>query len=179
LSALHHFELSTEYPHTFGEGKHALQPETDIDYFTGMAMSALGRRKDAEEKWRSAAAARPEVSSFGYYSALARRQIGDEAGAVTALTGLRRAATEQMQAEVKIDYFATSLPNFLIFDDDLEKRNRAACLFVRGLAQRGLGNQSEAIGDLRATLEIDGNHLWAQVELTDIMAEQNQLAQRR
>jgi tetratricopeptide (TPR) repeat protein len=179
LSALHHFELSTEYPHTFGEGKHALQPETDIDYFTGMAMSALGRRKDAEANWRSAAAARPELSSFAYYSALARRQIGDEAGAVTALTGLRRAATEQMQAEVKIDYFATSLPNFLIFDDDLEKRNRAACLFVRGLAQRGLGNQSEAIGDLRATLEIDGNHLWAQVELTDIMAQQNQLAQRR
>jgi tetratricopeptide (TPR) repeat protein len=84
-----------------------------------------------------------------------------------------------MQAEVKIDYFATSLPNFLIFDDDLEKRNQAACLFVRGLAQFGLGNRSEAINDLRTTLEIDGNHLWAQVELTDIMLQQNQLAQRR
>jgi tetratricopeptide (TPR) repeat protein len=179
LSALRHFQLATEYPHTLGGGKHALQPETDIDYFTGIAMSELGRRKDAEEKWRSAASARPELSSFAYYWALARRQLGDEAGAVTAFTALRRAATEQMQAEVKIDYFATSLPNFLIFDDDLEKRNQAACLFVRGLAQFGLGNRSEAINDLRTTLEIDGNHLWAQVELTDIMLQQNQLAQRR
>lgn len=179
LSALQHFQLAAEYPQTLGEGKHALQPEADIDYFTGMAMSALGRRKDAEEQWLSAAAARPDLSSFAYYGALARRQLGDETGAVSALKELRQAATEQMQAEVKIDYFATSLPNFLIFDDDLQKRNRAACLFVRGLAQLGLGNRSEAIEDLQNTLEIDGNHLWAQVELTGIMAQQSELAQRR
>jgi tetratricopeptide (TPR) repeat protein len=178
-AALRHFELATEYPHTLGEGKHALRPETDIDYFTGMAMSLLGRRKDAEEKWHAAAAARPGLSAFAYYSALARRQLGDETGTVIALAALRQAATEQMDAEVKIDYFATSLPNFLIFDDDLEKRNRAACLFVRGLAQSGLGNQSESVSDLQESLAIDGNHLWAQVELTNIMAQQTQLAQRR
>jgi len=178
LSALRHFQVATEYPHTLGEGKHALQPETDIDYFTGIAMSELGRRKEAEEKWRSAAAARPALSSFAYYRALAHHQLGDEAEAVTALAALRQAATEQMQAEVKIDYFATSLPNFLIFDDDLEKRNQAACLFVRGLAQFGLGNRNEAVNDLQKTLEIDGNHLWAQVELREIVAEHNQLAQR-
>jgi len=71
-----------------------------------------------------------------------------------------------MQAEVKIDYFATSLPNFLLFEDDLQKRNQIDSLFLRALASLGLGNLERAVEDLRRTLELDKNHLWARVELT-------------
>jgi hypothetical protein len=75
-----------------------------------------------------------------------------------------------MSAEVKIDYFATSLPNFLLFEDDLQKRNRVECLFLRGLARLGLGDENGATADLEETLRLDRNHLWAQLERADIDA---------
>jgi tetratricopeptide (TPR) repeat protein len=177
-AASQHFERSKAYPHTFGEGRHALQQETDSEYFSGIAMSMLGNQEDAEAMWRSAAAAKPGVSSFAYYSALSHRKLGDEAKAVTALNALREAATEQMDAEVKIDYFATSLPNLLLFDDDLNTRNKAECLFVLGLAQLGLGNETEAVTNLRKALEIDRNHLWARVEIEHIIAQEDERARR-
>ena len=42
------------------------------------------------------------------------------------------------------------------------------CVFVRGLAKRGLGRRAEAAADLQEALGLDRNHLWAQLELSDI-----------
>jgi hypothetical protein len=70
-----------------------------------------------------------------------------------------------MNAEVKIDYFATSLPNFLLFEDDPRKRNRIECLFLRGLANLGLDRQAEALADLGQVLAVDRTHLFARLEL--------------
>jgi hypothetical protein len=43
-----------------------------------------------------------------------------------------------MDDEVKIDYFAVSLPNLLIFEDDLKARNQVHCYFLQGLGYLGL-----------------------------------------
>jgi len=74
-------------------------------------------------------------------------------------------AEDRMHAQVKIDYFATSLPNFLLFEDDLEARNRIECLFLRGLANCGLGRQAEGMADLGHVLAADRNQLFARLEL--------------
>ncbi len=169
-TALRHFEDARVYPHNLGEGKHLLTPETDLQYFSGIALWMLGRRNEAEASWKSAAAATPGINSFAYYSALARRRLGDEQGATRALRTLRDAAEKQLHTEIKIDYFATSLPNFLLFEDDLQTRNEVASLFIRALAHVGLGNESDALKDLQKVLDLDPNHLWARVELEDIMA---------
>ena len=42
-----------------------------------------------------------------------------------------------MHDEVKIDYFAVSLPDLVIFDDDLNKRNKIHCLYMEGLGYLG------------------------------------------
>ncbi|HXO96614.1 MAG TPA: DUF5107 domain-containing protein, partial [Chthoniobacterales bacterium] len=42
--------------------------------------------------------------------------------------------------ETHLDYFATSLPNLLLFEDDLQKRNRVDCLFLLALSELGLRN---------------------------------------
>jgi hypothetical protein len=76
-----------------------------------------------------------------------------------------QAATQQMSASVKIDYFATSLPNFLLFEDDLEKRNRIDCLFLQGLALAGRGKTAEAERKFNEVLSLDAAHLAAQHEL--------------
>ena len=170
-AALRHFVSSRRYPRNLGEGKHLLTPETDLDYFEGLALSALGRSDEAEAVWKKAAEARETADRFAFYRALAQSRLGNETGAQAALEHLRDAAERQLHAEVKIDYFATSLPNLLLFEDDLLKRNEAESLFVKGLANLGLGDEASAAHDLQKVLELDQNHLWARVELEDMMTK--------
>jgi tetratricopeptide (TPR) repeat protein len=100
--------------------------------------------------------------------ALALRSLGRESEAISLLEELLDFASRQLDAEVRIDYFATFLPNFLLFDDDLQKRNRTECLFLRGLAKLGLRRIAESAADFREALTLDPNHLWAQAELERI-----------
>jgi len=66
-----------------------------------------------------------------------------------------------METEPKIDYFATSLPNLLLFDDDLGKRNRIDALLLSALASHGLGDARAAIHQLRRVIDQDPNLLMA------------------
>ena len=44
---------------------------------------------------------------------------------------------EHLFDNVKIDYFAVSLPNLLIFDQDLSKLNSINCYYLIGLGYLG------------------------------------------
>ena len=65
-----------------------------------------------------------------------------------------------LATEPKIDYFATSLPNLLLFNDDLVKRNRVDALFLSALARMGLATREE-LTELEQLLAEDPNHLLA------------------
>jgi tetratricopeptide (TPR) repeat protein len=84
------------------------------------------------------------------------------------LQEMRDFAQKQMEREVKIDYFATSLPNLLLFEDDLQKRNQVECLFLLALAERGLRNRQHAVQLLNQVLSLDRNHIAAQRELESV-----------
>ena len=163
--ALSHFEAARHYPHNLGEGKHLLTLETHLDYFTGLAFSLGGRGDEANTAWRRAAYANVETGMFAYYRALALRSLGDDAAATVLLRHLHELAEKEMDADIKIDYFATSLPNFLLFEDDLRRRNCIECLFLRGIVRLGLGRPAEAAIDLRQVLAMDRNHFFARFEL--------------
>jgi hypothetical protein len=74
-------------------------------------------------------------------------------------------AEQQMNKQAKIDYFATSLPNLLLFEDDLQKRHQVECLFLVALAELGLRNTERAVELMDQVLLIDRNHMAAQFEL--------------
>jgi hypothetical protein len=65
----------------------------------------------------------------------------------------------------KIDYFATSLPNLLLFDDNLEERNKIESLFLAALADHGFGRREKAIDGLRQVTASDPNHQCARFVL--------------
>jgi tetratricopeptide (TPR) repeat protein len=167
--ALSHFEAARHYPHNLGEGKHLLTRETHLDYFGGLALTLASRAEEAKGLWRRAADTENETDMFAYYRALALRCLGDDAGAIALLRRLHQYAEAQINADVKIDYFATSLPNFLLFEDDLGKRNRIECLFLRGLANLGLNRLREAAADLTQVLAVDRSHLFARLELDGVV----------
>jgi tetratricopeptide (TPR) repeat protein len=163
--ALEHFEEAQHYPENLGEGKHLLTPENPLYYFSGLAYEALNERAEAKRCFEKAAKPGPNRSPMVYYQALASRKLGDEEAASKALRELLDESMRREAADVKIDYFATSLPNFLLFEDDLQKRNRIDGLFLAGLAQSGLNRREQAEAKFQQVLELDVNHFWAQLEL--------------
>ena len=65
---------------------------------------------------------------------------------------------QHVDDEVKIEYFAVSLPDFLIFEDDLNVRNKAHCYYLMGLGKLGLGDKKEAAACFDKALNYDPNH---------------------
>jgi hypothetical protein len=61
-------------------------------------------------------------------------------------------------SEAKIDYFATSLPTLLLFEDDLQFRQDTTALFLQAQAHLGLGQRTKAAALLKSVLERDPNH---------------------
>lgn len=65
------------------------------------------------------------------------------------------------------DYFAVSMPEFLIFDEDMDKKNRAHCHYLLGLGALGLGDKVTAAGEFEKALEEDPFHQGAAGYLAD------------
>ena len=160
--ALDHFEAARHYPENLGEGKHLLTLERDLDYFSGLAAEMLKDAKLAERYWKAAAA---PLASLGVHSLIFKRWHlrcwGKQQASREILSDLEEFAARQMQIEPKIDYFATSLPNMLLFDDDLHRRNQVESLVLSALATDGLGDTAKSIGLLQQVLDADPNHLFA------------------
>src|SRR4029077_19804535 len=166
--ALEHFSAAREYPHNLGEGKHLLTNETHLDYFSGVALSCAGRVEEARKFWSRAAADESLISWMSYFRAVSLQSLGRNADASRVLEDMRGFAAQQIKAEVKIDYFATSLPNLLLFEDDLQKRNHVECLFLLALSELGLGKHERAMELLNQVFSLDCNQIAAQQEIESL-----------
>ena len=162
-NALEHFEAARHYPENLGEGKHLLTLERDLDYLSGLAAKGLGNLHLAERYFGVAAAPLGSPSIYSYFQACSLAALGDDAGGIEVLNALLKFAHRALQKTPKIDYFATSLPNLLLFEDDLVKRNRVESNLLIGMAHDGLGDQAKAIELLRSVIEEDPNHLFARL----------------
>ncbi len=109
-------------------------------------------------------------SEMTYYSALAWRQLGRTAKAKKLLGDLLVYAQRLRRSEAKIDYFATSLPTMLLFDDDVRFRQETTAQFLQAQARLGLGQCSKARSLLQTVLRRDPNHALA----ADLLGECSQ-----
>jgi tetratricopeptide (TPR) repeat protein len=171
--ALRHFESARHYPENLGEGKHLLTLERDLDYLCGLAAERRGNPTLAQQYWQAAAAPLASIGPQTFFRALACFKLGDAQRARELLTNLADFARTQNSIEPKIDYFATSLPNFLIFDDDLARRNRVERTFLNALAHLGLGEIRPARQELERVIAEDPNHL-ATIEIGRWMADRGE-----
>jgi tetratricopeptide (TPR) repeat protein len=159
--ALRHFDAARHYPENLGEGKHLLTLERDLDYFSGEAAEQLGDAELAHRYWNAGAAELAGVGVHSYFQALSLLALGNDRAGRAVLSNLAEFAARLLDVEPKIDYFATSLPNLLLFDDDLGKRNRIDSLLLNALARHGLGDVEGAIRQLEQVVALDPNHLFA------------------
>ncbi|MNW64452.1 Tetratricopeptide repeat protein [compost metagenome] len=93
-----------------------------------------------------------------YYQGLAWQKLGNVKEANRRFNKLIDYAERHMHDHIRMDYFAVSLPVFLVFDDDLNQRNEEHCQYMRALGLLGLGRTSEAELELDRVLEKNPNH---------------------
>ena len=72
-----------------------------------------------------------------YYQGAALAKLGRTEEADAVFEKLIRYGQAHMEDEVRIDYFAVSLPDLLIFEEDLNRKNKIHCLFMLGLGYLG------------------------------------------
>jgi tetratricopeptide (TPR) repeat protein len=96
-----------------------------------------------------------------YWSALAEQKLGSESAAKALLQQICDYSLELEAAEPKIDYFATSLPAMLLFEEDIRLRNQIEAYFLRAQALAGLGRSDESKRLLEKVLRMDRNHAGA------------------
>ncbi len=120
-------------PENLGETRHLLVNQSDVHYFLGRAHDAIHDIAAARHYYTLAAESRGDfqqmsVQSFSemtYYSALALQALGRAEKASVLLKALLAYAQELEHQPAVIDYFATSLPTLLLFNDDLKRRQVA------------------------------------------------------
>ncbi len=165
-AARREFERALTAPENLGEAKHLLANQSDLHYRLGEACAADGDAAAARIHWKVAATFQGDFqamsvrtfSEMTYYSALAWRRLGHPARARRLLRGLRAHARALARSRAGIDYFATSLPTMLLFEDDLQVRQDQAARFLEAQACLGLGDRATARRLLRAVLRRDPSH---------------------
>jgi len=180
--AQRHFEFALTSPRNLGEARHLLANQSDIHFWLGCALTRLGDKKSAREHWLAAANFKGDFqemsvrgfSEMTYYSALSWEKLSQSAKAKKLFRDLLAYAQNLRKTQAKIDYFATSLPTMLLFDDDLQFRQKTTALFLQAQAQLGLGKINKAKSLLQITLRRDPNHALAADLLTGMTARRVQ-----
>ena len=161
-------ERALVFPHNLGEGKLEGAKDNNIHYYLGLAERALGNEEAALRHLELAAAGDEEPAGMMYYNdqpadlilyqGLANRVLGRQERARSRFHKLISYAEKHYYDEVRIDYFAVSLPDLQLFDEDLTVRNRAHCEYLIALGSYGLGDMARAAKCYDAVLAIDCAH---------------------
>lgn len=156
------------YPHHLGEGKLYGAQENDFYYFLGCAYDAMGQKEKAKECWEKATLGPTEPAAALYYNdakpdkifyqGLALMKLGRTDEAKGRFHKLTSYGEKHLFDKVKLDYFAVSLPDLLIWEDDLEVRNIIHCKYMMALGYCGLGLKDKSLALLQSLENIDINH---------------------
>ena len=145
-AALEHAEKAFDTPENLGEAYHLLQAKADVNYLKGLALRGLGREAEAKAAFTAAAdeagdfqsMAVTEYSELSYWRGLALAALGRKKDAKALFKGMKAFAEKGLKTPFKIDYFATSLPLLLIFDDDLEAVKNERMRNLVAFAEKGI-----------------------------------------
>ncbi len=166
--AIYLLEECLVYPENLGEGKLYGAQENDFYYLLGKCYKALSDKQKAEDCFKKATEGPTEPAAAMYYNdakpdkifyaGLAWRELGEESKARSYFNKLVNFGRQHYHDDVKMDYFAVSLPDLLIWDGDLSEANRKHCLYMMALGEYGLGNLKRSDKFLKELMEMDINH---------------------
>ncbi len=162
-----------QYPHNLGEGKLAGVQENDFNYWLGCAYEGRGQTSEAIHFWELAKDGNKEPAAAIFYNdqkpdkifyqGMALLKLNRKEEAETRFDRLITYGTEHLNDVVKTDYFAVSLPDLLIWEDNLTLRNKIHCLYLQGLGFLGKQDFQKASEMFSKASELDINHQGVQI----------------
>ncbi len=157
------FSKVLETPDNLGEKYHLLQARADIYYWLGMAAKGAGDKQLAQERFQRSAGESGDFrdmavtahSEMTWYRAESLRELGREEEALALFNELLQHANRLAEKEANIEYFATSLPRLLVFEEDIQKMQQAESHLLVAYARRGKGQDEAAAKALDAARQIN------------------------
>lgn len=156
------------YPLNLGEGKLSTVNENDVAYYKGICYRGLQDETQAIAWFKKATQGPDEPKQAFYYNdespdkiyfqGLAWRALGYEEKAQERFKKLIAHGEKHMNDDCKIEYFAVSLPDLAIWEEDLNKRNQIHCFYVMALGWFGLGENEKAAYAMEKVLALDVNY---------------------
>ena len=135
------------YPDSLGEGKLFGAQENRQNYY-------LGCLTNDNSLFEKASTGISEPASVMYYNDQPPETIFYQGMALLKLNKIDEAnsrfnklinyANEHINDEIEIDYFAVSLPDLLVFNEDLNLKNKMHCMFMKALGLYGLGKTKDS-----------------------------------
>lgn len=155
------------FPYNLGEGKLSNAEENNIDYYKGIAYRGLGNEEQAVFYFQKATVglSEPQQAFFYndqqpdqiFYQGLAWEALGDTDKANSRFNKLVDHGKKHLFDKCRIDYFAVSLPDLAIWEDDLDVRNKIHCYYVMALGYSGLKQKELSDKYYTMTMELDIN----------------------
>ena len=161
-------EQCLDYPHHLGEGKLFGAQENDFHYFIGCCHEALGKLDEARKWWELATHGPQEPAAAMYYNDAKPDKIFYQGLALLKLDRRGEAngrfyrlvdyGKQHIFEKQVMDYFAVSLPDLLIWEDSLDRKNEIHCKYMLALGYLGLGDPRKATRYLDEVGVMDINH---------------------
>ena len=141
-------ERTLKYPENLGEGKLENVPDNRAYYVMGCAMRAVGDEAKARELFEKASAGsqvpepvryyNDQPSDYIYYQGLAFHALGEDEKARKSFHQLIIFGEQHILDRVGYDFFAVSMPELEVYQDDIQKRSDDYCRRMAELGRRGL-----------------------------------------
>ncbi|WP_445340566.1 DUF5107 domain-containing protein [Bifidobacterium sp. ESL0820] len=157
------------YPENLGEGKLEGQKDNDLHYLLGLVEAQMGHDDAAKAQFRQATIGPDEVKGAMFYNdqpaemilyqGLAHAALGEHGPANARFYRLLDFGEQHLNDQAAIEYFAVSLPDFVIYDKDYTRMNHIHCLYVMALANIGLGKAQKASDLLAKAMSEDPSHI--------------------
>lgn len=166
-------EKALEYPLNLGEGRLEGTKDNNIYYCLGVVEEALGNGDAAKVCFEKAELGVDEPAGVLYYydqpadmilyKGFANQKLGNEKAAYACFNKLMDYGEKHLYEEMQNDFFAVSLPDFMIFEEDMNRKNKAHCHYLMGLANLGMGEKCKAKEQFEKAIEYDFNHQNARI----------------
>jgi tetratricopeptide (TPR) repeat protein len=165
--AVSELEKAAVYYDNFGEGKLPNTRENNIYYYMGLALQHIDsdrsrkcfiKASEGESEPSDPMYYNDQPPYMIYYQGLALRALGDEDGARSRFNKLVAYGETNLFKKQTMDYFAVSLPDFLVFDADLDNNNQIHCYYMMALGYMGLGDKEKARATFQNALNLCPNH---------------------
>lgn len=153
------------FPQNLGEGKLEGARDEHLRYWLGVSLRMQKRDEEAVQQFSLAATGSGEPAGVMYYNdqpadrifyqGMANLALGRITQGNARFETLTRYAAKHREDQVQIDYFAVSLPDLQLFEEDLSLRNRMLCDYLDALGRCGQGNSRQALSAVNAALQAD------------------------